>query len=195
MEASSPKIKRCSFCERNQDEVERLIAGPNDIFICNYCVDLCHVLLDEERVVKQDVSNTVEQDVSNARDSIFSGSIFISYNSTDRNIVTELANDLQKLSCEVWFDQELKLRGGHEWWKVILKNVRECNLFLFALTPKSLKSHPCTLEYQYASALNKRILPVMLEDVDIRYLPIELQSLQVVDYRQKNKAIPLKSHR
>ncbi len=40
---------RCSFCGRNHDEVERLIAGPDGVFICNYCVELCHnLLLDEE---------------------------------------------------------------------------------------------------------------------------------------------------
>ncbi len=41
--------QRCSFCGRTQDEVERLIAGPDNVFICNFCVDLCHnLLVDEE---------------------------------------------------------------------------------------------------------------------------------------------------
>ena len=39
---------RCSFCSRPQDDVERLIAGPENIFICNFCVELCHNLLTEE---------------------------------------------------------------------------------------------------------------------------------------------------
>lgn len=39
---------RCSFCGRHHDEVERLIAGPENIFICNFCVELCHNLLLEE---------------------------------------------------------------------------------------------------------------------------------------------------
>ena len=45
-----PGNHRCSFCGRNHDEVERLIAGPDSVFICNYCVELCHsLLLDEEQ--------------------------------------------------------------------------------------------------------------------------------------------------
>lgn len=40
--------QRCSFCGRTQDEVERLIAGPDNVFICNFCVDLCHNLLADE---------------------------------------------------------------------------------------------------------------------------------------------------
>jgi ATP-dependent Clp protease ATP-binding subunit ClpX len=40
--------QRCSFCGRTHDEVERLIAGPDGVFICNFCVDLCHNLLADE---------------------------------------------------------------------------------------------------------------------------------------------------
>lgn len=44
-----PDSQRCSFCGRNHEEVERLIAGPDGVYICNYCVELCHnLLLDEE---------------------------------------------------------------------------------------------------------------------------------------------------
>ena len=38
---------RCSFCEKAQDEVERLIAGPSGVFICDECVDLCKEILDD----------------------------------------------------------------------------------------------------------------------------------------------------
>ncbi|MBZ0292489.1 MAG: ATP-dependent Clp protease ATP-binding subunit ClpX [Anaerolineae bacterium] len=44
-----PGEQRCSFCRRSHDEVERLIAGPDGVFICNYCVDLCqHILMEDE---------------------------------------------------------------------------------------------------------------------------------------------------
>ncbi|MCU0511855.1 MAG: ATP-dependent Clp protease ATP-binding subunit ClpX [Anaerolineae bacterium] len=45
--------QRCSFCGRTHDEVERLIAGPDNVFICNYCVDLCHNLLADEEYVER----------------------------------------------------------------------------------------------------------------------------------------------
>jgi len=38
----------CSFCGRTADMVDRLIAGPPDVFICNECVDLCNSILDRE---------------------------------------------------------------------------------------------------------------------------------------------------
>lgn len=38
---------RCSFCGKTQDEVMRLIAGPN-VFICNECVELCSDIIANE---------------------------------------------------------------------------------------------------------------------------------------------------
>ena len=39
---------RCSFCGKPQDQVGRLIAGPNGAYICDECVDICAELIDEE---------------------------------------------------------------------------------------------------------------------------------------------------
>ena len=40
---------RCSFCGKTQDQVERLISGPNNgVFICNECIDICAEIIDEE---------------------------------------------------------------------------------------------------------------------------------------------------
>ena len=40
------RIVSCSFCGKTQDEVHRLIAGPN-VYICNECVELCESILEE----------------------------------------------------------------------------------------------------------------------------------------------------
>jgi len=37
----------CSFCGKSQEEVEKLIAGP-DVFICNECIELCNEIVHEE---------------------------------------------------------------------------------------------------------------------------------------------------
>ena len=38
---------RCSFCEKTQDEVRKLVAGPS-VYICDECVELCQDILSEE---------------------------------------------------------------------------------------------------------------------------------------------------
>ena len=32
---------RCSFCHKTQDQVHKLIAGPDGVYICDECVDIC----------------------------------------------------------------------------------------------------------------------------------------------------------
>ena len=39
---------RCSFCGKTQDQVRKLIAGSNNVFICDECIDLCAEILEEE---------------------------------------------------------------------------------------------------------------------------------------------------
>ncbi len=39
---------RCSFCGKSQDQVHKLIAGPNGAYICDECVDICAEIIEEE---------------------------------------------------------------------------------------------------------------------------------------------------
>lgn len=41
----------CSFCSRSSDQVSRLIAGPESVYICDECVELCREILDEEKTM------------------------------------------------------------------------------------------------------------------------------------------------
>ena len=39
---------RCSFCGKSQQQVRKLIAGPNGAYICDECVEICAEIIDEE---------------------------------------------------------------------------------------------------------------------------------------------------
>ncbi|MBD5452189.1 MAG: ATP-dependent Clp protease ATP-binding subunit ClpX [Lachnospiraceae bacterium] len=39
---------RCSFCNKSQDQVRKLIAGPAGVYICDECVDICADIIEEE---------------------------------------------------------------------------------------------------------------------------------------------------
>ena len=43
---------RCSFCNKSQREVKKLIAGPT-VFICDECVDICLDIIAEDRMMEQ----------------------------------------------------------------------------------------------------------------------------------------------
>lgn len=39
---------RCSFCNKTQDQVRKLIAGPSGVYICDECVEICSDIIEEE---------------------------------------------------------------------------------------------------------------------------------------------------
>ena len=39
---------RCSFCNKTQDQVKKMIAGPGGVYICDECVDICADIIEEE---------------------------------------------------------------------------------------------------------------------------------------------------
>ncbi|NYT82973.1 ATP-dependent Clp protease ATP-binding subunit ClpX [Alcaligenaceae bacterium] len=45
--SADDKVLRCSFCNKTQHEVKKLIAGPS-VFICDECIDLCNDIITEE---------------------------------------------------------------------------------------------------------------------------------------------------
>ena len=47
MAAMDDSRLKCSFCGKTQEQVKKLIAGP-DVYICDECVELCNEILDEE---------------------------------------------------------------------------------------------------------------------------------------------------
>ncbi|NOZ51068.1 MAG: ATP-dependent Clp protease ATP-binding subunit ClpX [Chloroflexi bacterium] len=53
-------IHTCSFCQRSQDEVGRLIAGPEGVNICDECVALCVEILNEEN---SDIEDGLDADI------------------------------------------------------------------------------------------------------------------------------------
>ena len=56
----SDKI-RCSFCNKTQDQVHKLIAGPAGIFICDECIETCNDILEEEM---QDYEDNDSMDIN-----------------------------------------------------------------------------------------------------------------------------------
>ncbi len=55
--------QHCSFCRRPQGEVRRLISGPEGVFICDECVDLCREILEEEETTFPTETEFLSQDV------------------------------------------------------------------------------------------------------------------------------------
>ena len=46
---------RCSFCNKTQDQVRKLIAGPSGVYICDECVEICSDIIEEEYEEEEEI--------------------------------------------------------------------------------------------------------------------------------------------
>ena len=51
-----PKIKRCNFCGKTSEQVRRLVAGPNNVYICDECVMLCQEIVNDDFAASEEVA-------------------------------------------------------------------------------------------------------------------------------------------
>ncbi len=45
---------RCSFCGKTQDQVQKLIAGPNGTYICDECIAICADIIEEDLIEEEE---------------------------------------------------------------------------------------------------------------------------------------------
>ncbi len=50
---------RCSFCNKTEDQVRKLIAGPAGVYICDECIDICSEIIEEE-LEEEDLAEEAE---------------------------------------------------------------------------------------------------------------------------------------
>lgn len=116
--------------------------------------------------------------------------VFVSYSREDSEPISQLIQDLHAVGVDAWHDQSLT--GGQPWWDNILVNIRQCDVFIFALSPASRDSEACRAELGYVKQLGKTVLPVLVADgVNTNLLPLPLKELQVTDYRRRDKEAAL----
>ena len=52
----------CSFCGKDQRKVNSLIAGPNDIYICNECVEICNKTIPPKKAFPSEPKFSVSEE-------------------------------------------------------------------------------------------------------------------------------------
>jgi YVTN family beta-propeller protein len=95
--------------------------------------------------------------------------------------VEELVRRFSGLGHQGWVDSSL--RGGQSWWEEILRQIADCDAFVAVVSCDLLNSVACQRELEWALALGKPVLPVVVEHL-VQALPRELATRQIVDWTE-----------
>jgi CHASE2 domain-containing sensor protein len=109
--------------------------------------------------------------------------VFIAYSRTDSDFARKLNETLQIQGKTTWFEQE-SIASGVDFQQEIQRGIEYANNFLFIISPNSVNSPDSAAQVEYAMSLNKRIVPVLYQEVDPATLHPGLGKVQWVDFRK-----------
>jgi hypothetical protein len=105
---------------------------------------------------------------------------FLSYSRQDQQFADRLQQALQKHQILVWRDTS-NIPGGADWDEEIEKAMRKSICVLVVASKAAVASPNVADEISFARNSNKRIIPILIEEVE---LPIRIHRAQAIDFRQ-----------
>jgi TIR domain-containing protein/NACHT domain-containing protein len=109
--------------------------------------------------------------------------LFISYSRKDSHTARKFIDAFESIDQDVWIDWE-DLPPAVDWIQQILHAIEQSDIFIFFISPDSIVSEVCRVELGHASKNNKRIIPILLRDVDIKDAPEPIRKLSWVFIRE-----------
>jgi len=130
------------------------------------------------RQMPTDVWKVLDSDTKQAN-------VFISYSRRNKEFVQELYGALEATGREVWVDWE-NIPVAVDWWQEIQLGIELADTFVFVLSPDSVASKVCGQEIEEALKHNKRLVPVMCQDVQPDLVHPELARLNWIFLRPQD---------
>jgi len=91
--------------------------------------------------------------------------LFVSYSRKDSKTAQKLIAAFKEMGQEVWVDWE-SIPPASDWLEQIFRGIEGADAFIFIVSPYSIKSEVCNVEIGRAALNNKRIIPVVIRDVE-----------------------------
>ena len=110
------------------------------------------------------------------------GSVFLSYSRKDKQPAQRLHAALTARSRDVWIDWE-DIPPTAAWWAEIGAAIEAADAVLFLISPDSAASKVCADELAHAQTLHKRLLPLVVRDVDPGVVPAVVAALNWIFVR------------
>jgi hypothetical protein len=112
--------------------------------------------------------------------------VFVSYARSDSSrLAEELVTALELLQFDGYLDRH-DIVPGEEWERRLDMLIREADTILFIISPRSVCSSRCAWEIDRATALAKRIVPVVGVAVDDSLVPSALQRLNYIHFTEND---------
>jgi hypothetical protein len=111
--------------------------------------------------------------------------IFVSYAREDKEFVQLLYRALQQRKRDTWIDWE-GIRPTAEWRQEIFRAIEAADSIVLVISPHSAASTICMEELSHAFGNNKRIIPLLRDDVDAAVLPEFVQQRQWIFFRESD---------
>jgi hypothetical protein len=105
--------------------------------------------------------------------------VFLSYSSQDREWVSQFVSALRDAGISAWFDVS-DIPVGERWDLQVQRALRESTTLIVVLSQRSVKSPWIFFELGAAVAGDKRVIPILIGDVDMRDVPLSLARIQLL---------------
>jgi len=107
--------------------------------------------------------------------------VFISYSRKDIEFAKRLTGELQKHKLDFWIDWE-GIAPTVDWWKEIEKGIEGADIFLFLISPDSVRSKVCGQEIDHAILNGKRLIPLLVHETPGDEIPPQLGHLNWISF-------------
>ena len=190
--ATEEQTLHCSFCDKSQNQIKKLISSPangrSKAFICDECVAVCNsVLVDDDGSIREALNSLANLNLRPPHNYEPKGAlrIFYSYSHRDEVLRNRIEEHLSTLKWEglirSWHDR--KIEAGQEWDTVIDDQLRNADIVLLLVSASFLASNYCYgREATFALERHKkgecRVIPIILKPADWHHTPLaNLQAL------------------
>jgi len=93
-------------------------------------------------------------------------SVFIDYSRKDVEFARKLTEAFTGQGLDYWIDWE-DIPPTVDWWKEIERAIEDANIYLYLISPNSIASDVSQRSLEVALKNNKRIIPVVVREVEI----------------------------
>jgi hypothetical protein len=114
------------------------------------------------------------------------GKVFLSYTRRDRERTQRIAEVLRERHFGVFKDTD-DILPTEEWKTRLEQLIAEADTIVFLLSPNSVASEVCAWEVEYATSLNKRIAPIVIDEVDTAKIPPLLARLNFIFCTERDR--------